>query len=49
LRGSDFFRDDELLNSDALKEGWIFKMEATNLTELNALMDGPAYNKFISG
>jgi len=37
----------ELLNSDALVQGWIFKLQASNLTELDKLMTAEAYNTFI--
>lgn len=37
----------ELINSDPYGEGWIFKIEASDKTELNKLMDSTAYAEHI--
>ncbi len=37
----------ELINGDPYGEGWIFKIEARDKTELNILMDSAAYKEHI--
>ncbi len=37
----------ELVNNDPFNAGWMVKVECADLTPLNALMDGPAYDKSI--
>ena len=37
-----------LVNSDPMGAGWFFKLKVTNLSEVNALMDEPAYKAQIS-
>lgn len=39
----------ELVNNDPFGEGWMVKIEATDLAPLDALMDGAAYSKQIGG
>ena len=36
----------ELLNSDPLQEGWIYRVRVDDLTELDLLMDEAAYTEF---
>ena len=38
----------ELVNSDPFGAGWMIKVECTDVTPLNKLMDGAAYDKMIS-
>jgi len=38
----------ELLNSDPHGAGWLVKVKLANATELNSLMDGPAYEAYIA-
>jgi glycine cleavage system H protein len=37
-----------LLNSDPLNAGWMLKLDCRDLSPLNNLLDGPAYDKMIS-
>ena len=37
----------ETVNQDAYGEGWIFRIEATDKSELEALMDANGYEKFL--
>ncbi len=37
----------DLLNSDPYGEGWIFKIEMKNTSELDALMNADAYTEFV--
>ncbi|KAK7114876.1 glycine cleavage system H protein-like [Littorina saxatilis] len=37
----------ELINKSPLSDGWIFKVEVADLSELNNLMDESAYRKFL--
>jgi glycine cleavage system H protein len=37
----------ETVNSDAYGEAWMIKIELSDPTELNALMDAEAYKKYI--
>ncbi len=39
--------DPTKINSDALGDGWIFKMSIDNQGELDGLMDEAAYAKFV--
>lgn len=39
----------ELVNADALEEGWLFKIKIDSADEANALMDEGAYNDFVAG
>ena len=36
----------ELLNSDPLQEGWIYRLRVDDLAELDLLMDADAYKEF---
>jgi len=36
-----------IINSDPYGEGWIFKIEVTNISELDSLMTEEEYNNFI--
>lgn len=38
-----------LVNSDAEEEGWFFRLRLSDPSELEALMDEAAYNKFLKG
>lgn len=38
----------ELVNNDPFGEGWMIKVECTDLAPLNKLMNGAAYDKMIS-
>ncbi|MDB5731918.1 MAG: glycine cleavage system protein, partial [Variovorax sp.] len=40
--------DPSLANSDPLGQGWFFKVKPSDVTEFDALMDAPAYDKFTS-
>jgi glycine cleavage system H protein len=37
----------ELVNKDPLGEGWFFKLDAVDVTELDALMDVSAYRSYL--
>lgn len=37
----------ELVNADPEGEGWLFKLRLSDKSELDALLDRPAYNKLI--
>jgi glycine cleavage system H protein len=37
----------EMINSDPYGAAWIIKLELSNLSEMNALLDADAYSKFI--
>ncbi|PLK43834.1 glycine cleavage system protein GcvH [Emticicia sp. TH156] len=37
----------ELLNSDPYGEGWLIKVEVTNVAEIDSLLDAEAYQKII--
>jgi len=37
----------EVVNQDPYGEGWVFKMEIKDESQLAALMDKPAYEEFI--
>lgn len=39
----------ELVNSDAEKGGWLFRLSLANLDELGGLMDRTAYDAYIAG
>ncbi len=39
----------ELVNADALEEGWLFKIKVDNADEANALMDDSSYGDFVTG
>lgn len=39
----------ELVNSDAEKGGWLFRVELSDPGELDALMDRAAYDAYIAG
>ncbi|MBU0641142.1 MAG: glycine cleavage system protein GcvH [Planctomycetes bacterium] len=38
----------ELVNSDPFGEGWMLKVECSDLASLDKLLDGPAYDEMIS-
>ena len=38
----------ELVNSDAQGEGWIVRIQPSNVAELNELMDAAAYDSFVA-
>ncbi|MDB5820811.1 MAG: gcvH [Rhizobacter sp.] len=39
--------DPALANSDPLGEGWLFKMQLSDLTEFDELLDQPAYDELV--
>lgn len=39
----------ELVNADAEKSGWLFRVELTEPGELTALMDRAAYDSYVAG
>jgi glycine cleavage system H protein len=39
--------DPTKINADPMGEGWFFKLRVTDAKELDALMDEPAYQKFV--
>lgn len=39
----------ELVNNDSFGNGWMLKVECSDLSPLNSLMDGPAYDKMTAG
>jgi glycine cleavage system H protein len=48
--GNDALADDPaLVNSDPEGEGWFFKLELDDLSELDGLMDAAAYKTFVDG
>jgi glycine cleavage system H protein len=36
-----------LANTDPMGEGWFFKVKVTDMTEFDALMDGPGYDALL--
>lgn len=38
----------ELVNNDPYGQGWMVKIRATNLSELDALMDGSTYDQMLA-
>ena len=44
---SDLEETPETINQDPYGAGWIFKLEMTDADELDALMDGDAYEAFL--
>jgi glycine cleavage system H protein len=48
--GNDALGDNPaLVNSDPEGEGWFFKLELDDLSELDGLMDAAAYKAFVDG
>lgn len=48
--GNEVLADEPgLVNSDPEGDGWFFKLELSDETELDALMDEAAYKKFVAG
>jgi len=39
----------EIINSDPFGDGWMVKIEISDMTELNDLLDAAAYKKLIGG
>ena len=39
----------ELVNEDATGDGWFFKIEIEDETELDSLMDAKEYKEFVKG
>lgn len=37
------------VNSDAMGEGWVYKMRPGNADEMDSLMDAEAYGKYVEG
>jgi len=44
---SELEREPELVNSDPYGEGWMVKIELTNLADIDGLMDAAAYEKLV--
>lgn len=42
-------QEPELVNSDPLGNGWFFRLEPEDTTELDSLMDEDAYQEFVAG
>jgi glycine cleavage system H protein len=50
VEGNDALGDDPaLVNSDPEGAGWFFKLELSDLSELDGLMDAAAYKAFVDG
>ncbi len=50
IEGNDALADDPaLVNSDPEGAGWFFKLELSDLSELDGLMDAAAYKAFVDG
>jgi glycine cleavage system H protein len=50
VEGNDVLADEPgLVNSDPEGDGWFFKVELSDPSELEALMDEAAYKKFVAG
>jgi len=50
VEGNEVLADEPaLVNSDPEGDGWFFKLELADETELDALMDEAAYKKFVAG
>ena len=43
----DLRGDPSTANKDPMGEGWFFKVKIQDMTEFDALMDEPAYQKFV--
>lgn len=43
----DVIESPEIVNEDPYDRGWIFKIELSQMEELNDLMDAEAYRKFV--
>ena len=43
----DLRNDPSLANKDPMGTGWFFKILIKDMAEFDALMDGPAYEKFV--
>ena len=43
----DLRNDPSGANKDPMGEGWFFRMKITDMTQFDALMDEPAYQKFV--
>ncbi len=41
--------DPSLVNSAAMDAGWFFKMKASDMSEMDAMMDETGYNDFVAG
>ncbi|WP_033924580.1 glycine cleavage system protein GcvH [Sphingomonas sp. 35-24ZXX] len=50
VEGNDVLADEPaLVNSDPEGDGWFFKLELSDPSELEGLMDEAAYKKFVAG
>lgn len=50
VEGNDVLADEPaLVNSDPEGDGWFFKLELSDPSELDGLMDEAAYKKFVAG
>jgi glycine cleavage system H protein len=47
MKNSELDESAELVNSDPYGKGWMIKMAADDLSEMDALMDAEAYKKLI--
>lgn len=50
VEGNDVLTDEPaLVNTDPEGDGWFFKLELSDASELDALMDEGAYKKYVAG
>lgn len=50
VEGNDVLADEPaLVNTDPEGDGWFFKLELTDASELEGLMDEGAYKKYVAG
>ena len=40
--------DPELVNTSPMQDGWFFRIQASDLTELDSLMDQDGYDRFLA-
>lgn len=40
--------DPELVNASPMQDGWFFRIQASDLTELDSLMDQDGYDRFLA-
>ncbi|WP_043195858.1 glycine cleavage system protein GcvH [Pseudomonas putida] len=40
--------DPELINASPMQDGWFFRIQASNLAELDTLMDQDGYDRFLA-
>lgn len=50
VEGNDVLADEpSLVNTDPEGDGWFFKLELSDASELDSLMDEAAYKKYVAG